>query len=104
MAAPFLDLDDALGLDPARFRLNGQEYEVRPDVSARLVLEMRQKGSDMTPELLLRFVDGMLTDESSDRLTAEWEADRIGMKQLTRLLGWLGEQVSPRPTSEATGS
>jgi hypothetical protein len=101
----FLDLAAELGTDTAGFSLpDGEQFTLRPDVSARLAMQIRGMGGDYPPDLMVTYIKGALVEESAERFLVAWEQDRVGLKAVRRIIEFINRQAIGDPTPAATGS
>lgn len=107
---PSYDLDaelaDVLG-DPVVIRLGGFDYRCKPDLPAALAFRLRTASADVagiTPEQIGGLFDAVLEDESAEHFAAEWEAERIGVVQVSAFLRHIMEGYAGRPTPGSIGS
>lgn len=107
-----LDLAELFGSEAPTFNLiTGERFTLTQDVSAKLVFEFRSVGKNATPEQMLRLMDSALgSDDDRARFQAAWDAGKVDIKQLVRLLRFVTDEVvkldptTPDPIGSSNGS
>ena len=90
-------------IDPIKFALHGEEFECVPNIQGKSLLKFvsdSQSGNTaLQAEVIEKFFDKILVDESLERFTAMQESkDRIvSIETLTEILSWVVEQYTDRP-------
>jgi len=93
----FKDFDQAVDdLEPIRFKVNGREYVVDPDLPGLPIMQMLADGkvdltdpSSASPTVALDLLKAILGDEQFEFM----QKDRVGVRKLTAVSKWLSEQV-----------
>lgn len=113
MTARFKDFGTGTGLNsdqPIIFRLHGEEFQCRPQLQGKAMLNMAVDASSDDPaaaaKMINDFFQNVLVKESFERFDALTnDPDRVvTVETLSEIVGWLMGEYSSRPESQPEAS